>query len=42
MSIQTTGNTKFELKSADAKSNKFEINGIDLSLVPDGIKKVNL
>ena len=28
----------FELKSADSNSNKFEINNIDISLLPDGIK----
>ena len=31
-------NKKFELISVDPNSNKFNINGIDLSLVPEGIK----
>ena len=31
-------NNQFELKSVDQNSNNFKINGIDLSLVPDGIK----
>ena len=31
-------NKQFQLISVDAKSNKFKINGVDLSLVPDGIK----
>ena len=32
-------NNQFQLKSVDANSNKFKINGVDVSLVPDGIKK---
>ena len=31
-------NKQFELISVDPNSNKFKINGIDVSLVPDGIK----
>ena len=31
-------NKQLQLKSVDAKSIKFKINGIDVSLVPDGIK----
>ena len=31
-------NKQFQLISVDANSNKFKINGIDVSLVPDGIK----
>ena len=31
-------NKHFELISVDPNSNKFKINGIDESLVPDGIK----
>ena len=31
-------NKQFQLKSVDAKSNKFKINDIDVSLVPDSIK----
>ena len=31
-------NKKFKLISVDANSNKFKINGIDVSPVPDGIK----
>ena len=36
MGIQS--NTKLQLISVDANSNKFKINGVDLSLVSDGIK----
>ena len=36
MSKQT--NKQFELISVDPNSNKFKINGVDVSLVPDGIK----
>ena len=32
-------NKQFELISVDPNSNKFKINGVDVSLVPDGIKK---
>ena len=32
-------NKQFQLISVDANSNKFKINDIDVSLVPDGIKK---
>ena len=31
-------NKPFELLSMEPNSNKFNINGIDISLVPDGIK----
>ena len=31
-------NKQFQLISVDANSNKFKINDIDISLVPDGIK----
>ena len=31
-------NKQFELKSVGPNSNKFKINGIDVSLVPNGIK----
>ena len=31
-------NKQFELISVDPNSNKFKINGVDVSLVPDGIK----
>ena len=31
-------NKHFELISVDRSSNKFKINGIDVSLVPDAIK----
>ena len=31
-------NQKFQLISVDPNSNKFEINCVDVSLVPDGIK----
>ena len=31
-------NIQLELKSVDPNSNKFKINGVDVSLVPDGIK----
>ena len=31
-------NNQFQLISVDANSNKFKINGVDVSLVPDGIK----
>ena len=31
-------NKQFQLISVDANSNKFKINNIDVSLVPDGIK----
>ena len=31
-------NKQFELISVDSNSNKFKINGVDISLVPDGIK----
>ena len=31
-------NKKFELISVDSNSNKFKIKGVDVSLVPDGIK----
>ena len=31
-------NQQFELISVDSNSNKLKINGIDVSLVPDGIK----
>ena len=31
-------NKKFQLISVDPNSNKFKINGVDVSLVPDGIK----
>ena len=31
-------NKQFQLISVDANSNKFKINDIDVSLVPDGIK----
>ena len=31
-------NIKFQLISVDPNSNKFKINGVDVSLVPDGIK----
>ena len=31
-------NKQFELKSVDPNSNKFKINGVDVSLVPDGMK----
>ena len=31
-------NKKFELISVDPNSNKVKINGVDVSLVPDGIK----
>ena len=33
-------NKQFQLTSADANSNKFKINDIDVSLVPDGIKMI--
>ena len=36
MSKQT--NKQFELISVDPYSNKFKINGVDVTLVPDGIK----
>ena len=32
-------NKQFELISLDPNSNKFKINGIDVSLLPDGIKR---
>ena len=32
-------NKQFELKSVDPNSNKLNINGVDVSLVPDGIKR---
>ena len=31
-------NNQFQFISVDANSNKFKINGVDVSLVPDGIK----
>ena len=31
-------NSRFQLKSIDSNSNKFKIKGVDVSLVPDGIK----
>ena len=31
-------NKQFQLISVDANSNKFKINGVDVSLVPDGKK----
>ena len=31
-------NNPFQLTSVDANSNKFKINGVDVSLIPDGIK----
>ena len=31
-------NKQFELISVEPNSNKFKINGVDLSLIPDGIK----
>ena len=31
-------NKQFELVSVDPNSNKFKINGVDVSLVPDGLK----
>ena len=31
-------NKQFELISVDPNSNKFKINGVDVSLVPNGIK----
>ena len=31
-------NKQLELKSSDPNSNKFKINGVDLSLAPNGIK----
>ena len=31
-------NKPFGLKSSDLNSNKFKLNGIDVSLVPDGMK----
>ena len=31
-------NEQFELLSVDPNSNKFKINGVGVSLVPDGIK----
>ena len=36
MSKQT--NKQFQLKSIDPNSNKFKINVVDVSLVPDGMK----
>ena len=31
-------NNQFQLLSVDANSNKFKLNGVDVSLVPDGMK----
>ena len=38
LEMGTKTNKQFQLTSVDANSNKFKINDIDVSLVPDGMK----